>query len=281
MNQRVQDAINQRIVREEGNFVLLIAGWTQEPIARAVCGSNYRAPLAVEWGVGYLGIFTEFCAFESYSHMHTVYMNHHPKIEDGRAFDAVIPNFFDPDDFHIASKRDSYLFFIGRVIQRKGVLAAAEIANRSGRKLIVAGPGPIEWSKGKIVAPEVTITGNVEYVGEVGFKARAELMAKAHAVIVPTQYIEPFGGVAVEAMLSGTPVIATDWGSFPEIVTREVGRRFRTLREGVAAVDDVSNMNPKRIRRKAEERFGLVAVGRQFDRWFQSLDTLWHGGWYE
>lgn len=284
MNQRVIDAMRERVRNAPGQFVCMIAGWTQQPIAAAICGPDYRAPLAIEWGVGYLGIFTQFCAFESYSHMHTVYQNHEPKIEDGRAFDVVIPNFFDPKDFYVAKKRDDYLLYIGRVIPRKGPDIALEIAKRTGRELYVAGPGPTEWEEGRIVAgsgaDRIELEGPVHYVGEVGFKERAELMSKAHAVIVPTKYIEPFGGVAVEAMLSGTPVITTDWGSFPEIVTPEVGCRFRTLRQGAAAVDEVAALDGPHIRSSAVERFGLQAVGKQFTTWLDSLDTLWDQGWY-
>jgi glycosyltransferase involved in cell wall biosynthesis len=280
MNQRVTDAMGQRLAHRPGEYVCLIAGWTQQPIAAAVCGANYRNPPAVEWGVGYLGIFTDFCAFESYSHQHTVYQNHDPKIEDGRAFDAVIPNFFDPDDFYVEDERDDYLLFMGRVIERKGVQVAADIAARTGRRLLVAGPGPTEWCSERIVAPEITVTGPVEYVGEVRRADRAELMAKAHAVLVPTLYIEPFGGVAVEAMMSGAPVVATDWGSFAEIVTPEVGRRFRTLRQGVEAVEEVGALDGQEIRRQAVRRYGLTAVGQMFTRWFDSLDTLWGNGWY-
>ena len=287
MNQRVTDAMTERIERRPGEFVCILAGWTQQPIAAAVCGSNYKNPPAIEWGVGYLGIFTQLCAFESYSHMHTVYQNHEPKIEDGRAFDAVIPNFFDPEDFWVTTKpRGDYLLYMGRVIPRKGIQAAIDIAKRTGRTLVIAGPGPSEWGEGWLVtgqegtADHVRLEGPIEYIGELGLKDRADAMANAHAVLVPTQYIEPFGGVAVEAMLSGTPVITTDWGSFPEIVTPEVGRRFRTLRQAAEAVDEVAGMDPWAIRNSAIERFSLGWVGPMFTRWLDSIDTLWGEGWY-
>jgi glycosyltransferase involved in cell wall biosynthesis len=205
---------------------------------------------------------------------------------NGRAYDAVVPNFFDPADFidptvFKGAPKADYLLYIGRLVQRKGPHIAAAIAERMGLPLVVAGPGATSWDKGKIVYPEGEFSGDVEYVGVVGFRERAKLMARARAVIVPTLYIEPFGGVAVEAMLSGTPVVASDWGSFTEIVTPDVGMRFRTLRQGVEAVEYVSSLDPGAVRTAAVERFGLEAVGKRFMRWFDTLDTLWATGWYE
>ncbi len=277
-NQRVIDALRERV--QQRDYLCLIAGWCQEPVARAVSGATYKNPaIAVEWGVGYEGVFTEFCAWESYAWMHHVYGLQ--KIINGRAYDQVIPNFFDPDDFEIEFDKEDYVLFIGRVIQRKGPHVAAEIAKRVGMKLKIAGPGVTEWSDTKIVGQQVEVVGpDLEYVGQVGFKERAELMAKARAVIVPTLYIEPFGGVAVEAMLSGTPVLASDWGSFTEIVDPYVGRRFRTPRQAVKAFEETQELDPSSIRKLAEERFSLNAVGPKFKAWFDQLDTLWGDGWY-
>lgn len=277
MNTRAILELVERI--EPRDYLCLIAGWTQQPIAAAVAGPNYKNPITVEWGVGYEGIFSEFCAFESYAWMHHVYGLQ--KIVNGRAFDAVIPNFFDADQFVPKRKPSSdYLLYMGRVVSRKGPHVAAQIAERVGMPLVVAGPGVTEHGPGRIVSDEVTLEGDVSYAGEVGFAKRSDLMANAAAVIVPTLYVEPFGGVAVEAMLSGTPVIASDWGSFTEILTRENGRLFRTLRQGAAAVKEVRSLDRKAIRRYAMSRYSLGAVGPRFTAWFDQLDTLWAEGWY-
>jgi glycosyltransferase involved in cell wall biosynthesis len=82
-------------------------------------------------------------------------------------------------------------------------------------------------------------------------------------------------------MLCGTPVIASDWGSFTEIVTPDVGARFRTLKQGVEAVELVRSLRGKQVRQAALDRFSLEAVGPKFTRWFDQLDSLWGQGWYE
>ena len=280
-NTRAIDALNERLPQDRRNhFLCLIAGWTQQPIAQAVAGPNYNNPITVEWGVGYEGIFTNFCAWESYAWMHHVYGLQ--RIVNGRAFDQVIPNFFDASQFSVARKPSSdYLLYIGRIIHRKGPHIAAEIAKRVGLPLSVAGPGALEVEEGRILGTDgVEILGDVHHLGPVGFGKRNELMQNAAAVIVPTLYIEPFGGVAVEAMLAGAPVIASDWGSFTEIVTPQVGRRFRTLRQGVEAFKETRTLDRKKIRKYAMERYSLEAVGPMFTRWFDQLDTLWDAGWY-
>lgn len=280
-NTRTIDALNERLPRERrGHFLCLIAGWTQQPIAHAVASPSYNNPITVEWGVGYEGTFTEFCAFESYAWMHHVYGLR--KIINGRAFDQVIPNFFDASQFSVAKKPTAdYLLYIGRIIQRKGPHIAAEIAKRVELPLVVAGPGALEVSEGRILGTDnVEILGDVHHVGPVGFGKRNELMQNAAAVIVPTVYIEPFGGVAVEAMLAGAPVIASDWGSFTEIVGPQVGRRFRTLKQGAEAFKETRTLDRRKIRKHALERYSLEAVGPMFSRWFDQLDTLWDAGWY-
>jgi glycosyltransferase involved in cell wall biosynthesis len=159
--------------------------------------------------------------------MHTCYEQ--SKIHDIRWFDTVIPNYFDMDEFPIVNEgKGQYLAFLGRLIQRKGPHIASDIAKAAGLPLRVAGAGGKQVGK-DIIANEVTIK-DAEYIGPVNVKERAQFLAGARALIVPTTYMEPFGGVAVEAMLCGTPVIASDAGAFTEIVKNGVsGYRFRTL----------------------------------------------------
>jgi glycosyltransferase involved in cell wall biosynthesis len=276
MNERAINEIRARL--EPRDLLLLLAGWAQHPISVAV-------PLqALEWGVGYEGVFAKFCAFESYAWMHHVYGLR--EWRNGRYYDAVIPNFFDPDDFPLRScqKKEDYLLFIGRVIERKGFHVAAMIAERAGLPLVVAGPGVTEYGKTFVVSAENGFRADcktgISYVGQVGPKDRFELMAAARAVLVPTIYVEPFGGVAVEAMLSGTPAVTSDWGAFTETVEPGVtGERFRTLAEGAEAVERATRINSGAIRDRALERYSLSSVARQFDRWFTQVDGLWGKGW--
>ena len=275
---RTIDAMRERV--QPRDFLCLITS-TQASIADAIAGPRWNNPITVEWGVGYEGVDERsWHAYESYAWMHHVYGLR--KIVNGRAFDQVIPNFFDASQFSVPRKPSGdYLLYLGRVILRKGPHIAAELAKRVGLPLVVAGPGGF-WKEGVLHGVDgVVIEGDIEYVGAVGYAKRNELMGNAAATIVPTLYIEPFGGVAVEAMLAGSPVIASDWGSFTEIVTPEVGFRFRTLAQGASAVKQAKNLDRKKIRDSARRRFSQEAVGPMFSHWFDQLDSLWDRGWYQ
>ena len=264
--------MKHRLGDKKETLILLTGGWTFRAIQEA-----FPDYITCEPGVGYLGICTDKCAFESYAWMNTVYAK--KGIEDGRWYDTVIPNYFDTDDFpNLNTGNGKYLLFLGRLVQRKGPHIASEIARRCGMELRVAGPGGKQCGA-DIVAPEITIK-NATYMGAVNIEERSKILAGARALIVPTTYIEPFGGVAIEAMLSGTPVVATDWGAFPETVTSEMGFRFRTLAEGAKAVGRCYLLNPHIIRHTARLKYSLPYVKPQFDTWFERLQGLWKKGWY-
>jgi glycosyltransferase involved in cell wall biosynthesis len=277
--QRTIDAMRERMPKDRRGHYICLATSTQAAIPDAVAGPSWNAPITLEWGVGYIGVdMRSWHAYESYAWMHQVYGIRN--IGDGRAFDQVIPNFFDVSQFSVAKNPSAdYVLFIGRCIMRKGPHVAAEIAKRIGLPLVVAGPGAVEAGGVLHTQEGVPITGEVDYVGSVGFAERNELMSNAAATIVPTLYIEPFGGVAVEAMLAGSPVIASDWGSFTEIVTPDVGARFRTPLQGAAAFEEVQKLKRPAIRKAAKARFSQEAVGPMFMRWFDQLDLLWEKGW--
>ena len=106
-------------------------------------------------------------------------------------------------------------------------------------------------------------------------------MGNAACTLVPTLYVEPFGGVAVESMMAGAPVVASDFGAFTETVTPEVGARFRTLRQGAAAIEYAMTLKREKIAQHAREHYSLEAVGPKFSYWFDSLFTLWdENGFY-
>ena len=277
MNHRCIAEISQRI--QPGDLILPLAGLAQKPVTDAFPGNR-----VAEWAAGYDGIYASHVCFESYAWMSYLYGRYFSTDSggQGRFYDTVIPNFFRPSDFEVAYPKEDFLLFVGRFTQMKGPHIAAEIAKASGRHLVIAGSGVRHASEGVVVAEEgFKLEGDIEYVGVADVATRNELMAKAHAIIVPTLYIEPFGAVAVEAQLCGTPAITTDWGAFPETVEAGVGGfRFRTLLEGVRAVDACAALNPSAIKQNALARWSLEAIAPMYDRWLHHITDLDHEGWY-
>ena len=213
-----RNAIREINRRKQPRDLLLISnGVAQKAIADAV------SILAIEAGIGYTGVFANYKVFESYAWMHHIYgMLYAPKRScDIRYYDCVIPNYFDPSDFEYSDKKDGYYLFMGRLIPRKGYHIAAQVVERIGGELILAGQGDL---------PEEMASPNIRHIGTVDAKGRSALMKNAKALFVPTTYLEPFGGVAIEANFCGTPVITTDFGAFTETVRHSVtGYRCRTI----------------------------------------------------
>ena len=250
--------------KADDDFLLLSMGTYQKPIA-----DEAKLFLTCEPGVGYRGSYTRYKAFESAYLMNFTYGSRHPgESINGNYYDRVIPNYFDPKDFEFCESKEDYFFYIGRMIQRKGVWTAIQATEAIGAKLILAGQQD----------PEIdvrTLPPHCEFVGYVEPKRRNELMGKARAVFVPTLYLEAFGGVNVEAQLCGTPVITTNFGVFPETVVQGVtGYCCDTLSDFVEATQKVAGLDPKRIREHAE-RYLMDNVRWEFEKWFQDLYQLY------
>ncbi|NPU89973.1 MAG: glycosyltransferase [Fervidobacterium sp.] len=261
-------AINER--KSNADFILVTMGNYQKPITDAV-----RLDMAVESGIGYEGIYLNKRVFESYAWMHYVYGL--IKQSDGVWFDCVIPNYYDPNDFVYSDKKENYALYMGRIINRKGVYVAAESTKYVGIPLYVVGQGSIKSNE-----LDLSVYKHITYLPAVGVERRAELMSKAIAVFTPTYYIEPFGGVAVEAQMCGTPVISTDWGAFSETVLHgKTGYRCRTLEQFIWAIKNIDKINPIDCRNWATENYNLDKCARMYDEYFNMLNTLWYNGWYE
>lgn len=267
---------NERAIKEilkrkqPRDFLLCSMGLAQKPIADAV------GLMAVEMGIGYTGVFAEYRVFESYAWMHYIYGMLYPNQGacDGRNYDVVIPNYFDPKDFRFSKKRGDYYLYLGRLIPRKGVHIAQQVCDEIGAKLIIAGKGSLK---------DLGISSpNIEYVGIADAKMRSELMRKAKAIFVPTLYLEPFGGVNVEAAFCGTPSITTDWGGFTETVQHGVtGYRCRTFDDFIWAAKSVDSLDPVAIHKYAMDNYSLARIAPMYEHYFGMLEDLWKKGWYE
>ncbi|GAH32869.1 unnamed protein product, partial [marine sediment metagenome] len=266
-----ENAIREINRRKQARDMLLVSmGNFQKPIADAV------GLMAVEMGIGYTGVFCKYRVFESYAWMHYLYGMMYPNQSacDGSWYDCVIPNYFDPNDFEFSEEKDDYYLFVGRLTPRKGLHVAQQVVDNIGAKLIVAGQGKL--SDLGINSP------NVEHVGTVDVKQRSDLMKKAKAIFVPTIYLEPFGGVAVEAMFCGCPAITSDWGVFSETILDNVtGYRCRTFDDFVWAAKNVDKLNPKDCRDWAVKNFSMDQVKWMYQHYFDQLQDLFGKGWYE
>ena len=253
---------------EPTDFLCLISG-SQWPISQLV------PDLAcVEYAVGYQGIEAPYRVFPTYAWMHAVYGHWYGAANcDPSDFDAVIPHFFNPDEFPLQMDKGNYFLYIGRLTDRKGWRIAQDVCERKGVRLLVAGrPEPGQG-----------FDGYGEYLGVLAPADRAAAVGGARAIFMPTRYIEPFGCVAAEALLCGTPVISSDTGGATEIVRQgQDGYRCRSLSDYMNAVDEVQEFyapdDYEEISRAARARFGHAQVGAQYERYFAKLAD--GRGWY-
>lgn len=270
----------------ERDFLCCAWGWGHRPIfeylaAMKADGRLRGDILPIETGVGYSDTWTPHKAFESYTWMHYVYGK--LGLTNGASFDAVIPNYFDPDDFTWRATKDrgDYLLYLGRLVKRKGVEVCVEVAREVGLPLVVAGQGTMVNTE---PGEEFDLRDqHVTFAGYADRTLRRELLSRAQAVLLPTYYIEPFGGVAVEAMLSGAPVITSDWGAFAETVLHGVtGFRCRTFEQYCWAAENAHRqISSAACSSWARKNYSLSRVTEMYQEWFAMLHSLWQDGWYQ
>lgn len=252
------------------DFLLVTQGTWHKPIADAV-----KLFLTCEPGIGYRGSWCRWRAFESAYIQNFTYGSEHPRQSiDGSYYDRVIPNYFEEEDAAFAAKPADppYFLYVGRLIERKGIRTAALACQHLGTRLVIAGQGGRVDSDGTLHGEDFRLPkGTWEYVGYADLETRRRLMAGAGAFFCPTLYLEPFAGTHVEAMLSGTPVITTNFGVFPETVRDGInGFRCNTLNDFVRAAKAVPYLDRAKVRTSAE-RFLCDNVRHEFDRWFRDL----------
>ncbi len=151
----------------------------------------------------------------------------------------------------------SYLAVLGRIAPEKSVDRAIRIANRCGIPVkIAAKVDRVDQDYYNETIKPLLNSSNVEYIGEINDSEKSEFLSGAIALMVTIDWPEPFGLVMIEAMACGTPVIAFNRGSVPEVVEDDLtGFIVEDEISAVSAVNRISQLDRKKVRQRFEERF--------------------------
>jgi glycosyltransferase involved in cell wall biosynthesis len=184
---------------------------------------------------------------------------------------ATIYHGIDLSLFAFSAAGGEDLVILGRIHPDKGTADAIAIANRAGRRLTIAGPIQDSAYYEECVAPLID-DDRVCYLGSVGPKQRSDLLASAAALLHPIAFAEPFGLSVVEAMAAGTPVVAYNRGSMPEIIDEGMtGFLVSDAKSAAAAVESAIKLDRSNVRRVAERRF---SADRMIDDYLAVYATI-------
>ena len=190
----------------------------------------------------------------------------------GLDYIKTIHHGIDLDEFTFNAKpQGDYLLFFGRIHPDKGAKEAIEIARGTNSQLIMAGIIQDELYYEREVEPHID-GESIVYLGSVGPEKRDALLKDAIALLHPINFNEPFGLSVVEAMACGTPVIAFNRGSMPELIRDDVnGFLVSTVEEAVGAVGRLKGIDRAECRKFVEETF---SVQRMVDDYIQVYEEI-------
>ena len=177
----------------------------------------------------------------------------------------------DIKQFDFQPRCDDTLLFFGRIHKDKGARQAIEIARACNKKLILAGIIQDQAYYDQYVAPHID-NDKVIYTGSVGPVERNRMLGKACALLHPIQFDEPFGLSVIESMACGTPVIAFDRGSMPELIENgKNGFLVNNVDEAIETVARIKEIDRATCRRHVERHF---TVDRMINEYIQVYEMI-------
>lgn len=167
------------------------------------------------------------------------------------------------DEFPFDAEGSDDLLFFGRMHPDKGAAEAIHVALSTGRRLDLYGIVQDQVYFDREVMPHVDGEW-IRYLGAVGGEQRLRALGKARALLHLINFDEPFGLSVIEAMACGTPVIAIDRGSMPELITPETGILVKSTGEAITALAEVEAIDRAACRRRVEAHFSVEAMADRY-----------------
>jgi glycosyltransferase involved in cell wall biosynthesis len=197
-------------------------------------------------------------AYRAYRHTHFVSISNSDR-DPYLRYMATVYNGIRLDDFTFRSKPGDMLVFVGRIHPDKGVHLAIDVAEETGRELVIAGIVQDPDYFDSLIRPR--LSARIQFVGPVGPVERDRLFGSAWASLHLTTIPERFGLAMAESMATGTPVIGVDLGSVREVVADQVtGFVVSGVSEAVNACQRISRIDRRACRRRVEQLFSVDAM---------------------
>jgi glycosyltransferase involved in cell wall biosynthesis len=178
--------------------------------------------------------------------------------------DRYVLNGVDPANYIYSETKDDYFLFMSTMDwgTKKGLDVVLTLAQELGFKLVIAGTGSDYESINRVA--EMCQKIGARYVGDVKGREKAELLAGARGFLFPTKVDEAFGLGMVEALMSGTPVICSDRGACPEVISEDVGFVCANYEDYVRAVEQVALIPPQACRAKAVRDYHYLKMAADY-----------------
>lgn len=218
--------------------------------------------------------------------------NSQKKIYESKGYkiEFVVHHGIEEENFLLSERKYPYLLNLGCIHPLKRQDDVIEVGKRTGLDVILAGNiGSTKYFKEKIfpfidfdlssesdklnsyLSLPSSSKMRVVYTGSVNDEQKKPLYSNAMAFLMPLGLEEPFGLVMIEAMMSGTPVIAYNKGSVPELVTDKTGFIVNGLEEMAEAINTINTINPVGCREIAVEKFSLKRMAENYIKVYEEV----------
>lgn len=204
-------------------------------------------------------------------HPNSIFISRNHAIRHGAQF--FVYNGLDPDEYELVEKKsDQFLFFSKTSWKVKNLDGAIKLSQRANVKLQIAG-GHRPFLKRALTY----LNPNLTWIGPIDGSLKTLILGSSRALLFPVIWDEPFGLVVIEAMASGTPVLASKRGSLPELVTPQVGRILESDQQWIEALTQMNqnqlHFSPSECRKHVIENFHYQVMAKNYEKLYHKVIT--------